>query len=86
MSIAFVLLVYTFSIFCKVIFHESLSTSHSTGVAPDLITADKQEIIVKEGRITSSPFFKLIEFRAKSKATDPLLTFGLNTCINTSSF
>ena len=44
-----------------------------TGVAPDLITADKQEMIVKEGKMTSSPSLKLNNLNATSNATLPLL-------------
>ena len=43
-------------------FHEFSFTSQKTGFAPDLITADKHEIIVNEGKITSSSCFKLRQF------------------------
>ena len=53
-------------------FHEFSSTSQKTGFAPDLITADKHEIIVNEGKMTSSSLFKSKHFNATSNAALPL--------------
>ena len=48
--------------------------SQNTGLASVLATAAKQDTIVKEGIITSSPFFNLSDCRTISSATEPLVT------------
>jgi len=50
------------------------STSQNDGFAPLRIIADRQEIIVKLGRITSSFGFRFSNSNARSKATLPLET------------
>ena len=56
------------------IFQSSSLQSIKIGVAPNLITANAFEIIVKLGIITSSPFFIPTAFNAISKAAVPLET------------
>ena len=53
-------------------FHDSGSTSQNIGVACDLTTADRQDIIVNDGIIISSSFFKSKTLMASSSATVPL--------------
>ena len=55
-------------------FHVSASTSTSTGVAPVRKTANKQEAIVNDGRMTSSSTPKSIACKTRSKATLPFAT------------
>ncbi len=50
------------------------SASTTTGVAPARTIAAAQEIMVKVGRITSSPGPRLSAATAKSKAAEPLQT------------
>src|SRR5438270_7196815 len=57
-----------------VVFQVSPSQSTSTGVAPDRTIAAAQEIIVKLGRITSSPGPKPSAATATSSAAEPLQT------------
>ena len=56
------------------IFQVFESQSTKTGFNPAFIIALQQEIIVKDGSITSEPFFSFSDLNAISKATDPLLT------------
>src|SRR5215470_18108856 len=72
--IAFVREVILAAIRSAVVFQVSGSQSTSTGVAPALMTAAAQEMIVKLGRITSSPGQRLRVAVATSSATDPLHT------------
>ena len=64
----------TSSTFFNFMFQVFLSTSQKTGTARERITADKQDIIVKEGRITSSPSLSFRAFKATSNALLPLET------------
>src|SRR6056300_1110942 len=68
-----VLVVILFFTSSNFIFHDIGLTSQNTGLAPLRITAAKQEIIVKDGIITSSSSCKSSNFRATSSATLPLL-------------
>ena len=68
---ALVFLVVTFLTSSRFIFQVRGSTSQNTGFASDLTIAERQEIIVKDGTITSSPFFKFKLFNAISSATVP---------------
>ena len=68
------LLVIFFSTLLTSIFQVSGSLSTKTGTAPHLITGSIQEIIVNEGRITSSFFFIFKDSKANCKAAVPLLT------------
>ena len=56
------------------VFQLLISTSQKIGLPPALITADKQETIVNDGKITSSSSFRLSDSSARSKATDPFET------------
>ena len=53
-------------------FQELIFTSQKIGVAPALTTAERQEIIVNEGKTTSSPSLKSIVLSATSKDVLPL--------------
>ena len=66
-------LVATFLTFSIVIFQVSESTSQNTGFNPALIIASKQEIIVKDGTMTSSFSLNPCDSRAIINAAVPLL-------------
>ena len=66
------------------VFQLLISTSQKIGLPPALITADKQETIVNDGKITSSSSFRLSDSSARSKATDPFETATAYSLLNLS--
>ena len=76
--IALVFLDIAFSISLMSIFQVLISQSIATGLAPTLITANKLDIIVKFGIITSSFFFRFKHFNEISRAAVPLETVAAN--------